>query len=120
MLTDAASVCLIADAKPATEAAGLAVARVAADEAEILSIVVARRMRRGGLATRLLGQLLSGLRQRGIRLVFLEVGEDNVAAIALYANFGFVAVGKRDAYYKRDDGSTPAALVMRLDLDRRA
>lgn len=96
--------------------AGFVLARIAADEAEILSIVVARSSRRQGVGAALLTHLLSSLAQHRVAALFLEVEEENAAAIALYRHFGFGEVGKRKSYYKRADGSSPAALVMRRSL----
>jgi ribosomal-protein-alanine N-acetyltransferase len=60
--------------------------------------------------------------RHGAEAVFLEVAEDNAAAIALYANNKFVEVGRRPGYYSRKDGRV-TALVMRRDVtatDRRS
>ncbi|WP_332681005.1 GNAT family N-acetyltransferase [Bosea sp. (in: a-proteobacteria)] len=100
----------------AAEPAGFVMSRLAADEAEILSIVVARTGRRAGLARSLLGAHLAQLSARGVNRLFLEVDEGNAAAIGLYRQFGFVDVGRREGYYPKADGSRAAALVMRLDL----
>ena len=43
--------------------------------------------------------------------MFLEVGIDNPAALALYAGLGFAKVGMRKGYYSGTD-----ALVLRLPL----
>ena len=92
---------------------GFILSRIAADEAEILSIVIAKNARRKGVGGQLLTTHLSALAQSGAQTVFLEVDELNVSALALYRHFGFEKVGERKAYYKRKDGSSPAALVMR-------
>ena len=47
----------------------------------------------------------------GAASLFLEVGADNPAALALYAGLGFTRVGMRKAYYNGGD-----ALVLRLSL----
>jgi ribosomal-protein-alanine N-acetyltransferase len=98
------------------EPAGFVLSRLAADEAEILSIVVARSGRRSGCGRALLAAHLAQLAARGVRRLFLEVEEGNAAAIALYQRFGFAMVGRREGYYPKADGSRAAALVMRLDL----
>ena len=95
---------------------GFVLARIAADEAEILSIVVARGARRQGIGAALMTHALSALTQNGVVALFLEVEEENAAALALYRHFGFDEVGKRKSYYKRADGSSPAALIMRRSL----
>jgi [ribosomal protein S18]-alanine N-acetyltransferase len=95
---------------------GFIMSRSAVDEAEILSIVVAKKARRKGVAAQLLISHLACLAQAGAKSLFLEVDELNSAAIALYQQFGFQKVGLRKAYYQREDGSTPAALVMKREL----
>lgn len=92
---------------------GFIISRVAADEAEILSVAVAKNARQKGVGGQLLNLHLSALAQSGAKAVFLEVDELNLAAIALYKHFGFAIVGTRKAYYKRTDGSSPSALVMK-------
>jgi len=96
---------------------GFVLSRCAADEAEILSIAVERRHRGAGLAGRLLRAHLGRLSAGGVRHLFLEVDEGNAAARALYARSGFAEVGRRTGYYRRPDGSTANALVLRRDLD---
>jgi ribosomal-protein-alanine N-acetyltransferase len=98
------------------EPCGFAMSRVAADEAEVLSIVVAGARRRSGLGQALLAAHLAQLAARGVTRLFLEVEESNAPAIALYRRFGFATVGRREGYYPKPDGSRVAALVMRLDL----
>ncbi len=93
--------------------AGFAITRVAADEAELLSIGVIEAFRRKGVATRLIGQVIDYVGARGARNLFLEVAEDNVAAQALYREHGFTRVGRRPDYYRARDGSATAALTLR-------
>ena len=97
-------------------AGGFILARLAADEAEILTVAVSPRNRRTGLGWRLMGAVVSQLRAEGIEKLFLEVDEGNASAIALYNKMGFAKVAERAAYYQRDGGARSAALVMRLDL----
>lgn len=116
---------LLADASVATDGvfprhasqpAGFVMSRLAADEAEILSIVIAPGHRRSGLAATLLGAHLSRLAGSGVAQVFLEVEEGNVAAERLYRHLGFREVGRRKGYYPKPDGSRATAVAMRLDL----
>jgi [ribosomal protein S18]-alanine N-acetyltransferase len=95
--------------------AGFILSRIAADEAEILSVAVDAARRGGGVAGRLLDLHLSALAGRGARTVFLEVDDDNVAARRLYARRHFREVGRREAYYAREGGGS-RALVLRRDL----
>lgn len=96
----------------------LALGRVGADEAELLTIAVAGTWRRFGLARMLIDAVTDEARARGARQLFLEVAEDNVAARALYEGKSFQSVGRRRGYYARSDGSTTDALTMRRDLAR--
>lgn len=118
MLTDAA---IIGDGATMSgwpsQLAGFALSRIAADEAEILSIGVRRARQGRGVAARLLGRHLSRVAQRGVREMFLEVEEGNAPAIALYRRFGFAEVGRRPSYYRKQDGSAANAIVMRRPLD---
>ncbi|WP_122048719.1 ribosomal protein S18-alanine N-acetyltransferase [Asaia bogorensis] len=92
--------------------AGILLVRQCLDEAEILTIAVARTHQRKGLARRMMQESTEHLVKRGARCLFLEVSVRNVAATALYEGQGFVDCGLRRSYYS--DGSD--ALVMRYDL----
>lgn len=91
---------------------GLILVRVAADEAEILTLAVVPAARRHGIAATLLRQAIVALRDLGARALFLEVAVNNTAALALYRRAGFTDVGRRRRYYP--DGSD--ALVLRRDM----
>lgn len=95
---------------------GFALSRAVLGEAEVLSVVVAAACRRGGQGGRLLGAHLGALSAEGVRRVHLEVEEGNAPALALYTRFGFQAVGRREGYYRRPDGSRVAAVTMSLPL----
>ena len=95
---------------------GFSLCRIAADEAELLSIAVAASTRRNGIARRLMQAQLDALRREPLRALFLEVDEGNGAARALYGRFGFQEAGRRKGYYA-GKGSAPAdALILRLPL----
>jgi [ribosomal protein S18]-alanine N-acetyltransferase len=96
--------------------AGFVLARLAAGEAEILTIAVARSHRRQGLGRQLMDAVLRRLHAERAEALFLEVDETNVAAIALYRRLGFHEVGKRPAYYQTAGQQKASALVMRRDL----
>jgi ribosomal-protein-alanine N-acetyltransferase len=49
-------------------------------------------------------------------VLFLEVEDSNAPALALYERQGFREVARREAYYRKADGSAATALVMRVDL----
>jgi ribosomal-protein-alanine N-acetyltransferase len=90
--------------------------RLAADEAEILSVAVAARSQGRGLARKLLDLHLRRLAGLSARAVFLEVDEHNAAAIRLYDRAGFREVARRPNYYPGAGGKPAAALVLRRDL----
>ncbi|MBV9750076.1 MAG: GNAT family N-acetyltransferase [Acetobacteraceae bacterium] len=90
------------------ERGGLALARVIADEAELLTIAVHPAARRQGIGRTLLTAVLSEAARRGAVTVFLEVAESNAPAHALYASLAFTPVGRRKGYYASAD-----ALVLR-------
>jgi ribosomal-protein-alanine N-acetyltransferase len=95
---------------------GFVLFRVAADEAEVLTIAVDPACRRQGAGRRLLDAAVGRVRSRGARALYLEVGADNGAARALYGRVGFSEVGRRAAYYRRGDRATADAVVMCLRL----
>ena len=94
---------------------GFVLARVAAGEAEILTLAVAPAARGKGLGRSLLQAAINKAQVMGAQTMFLEVGADNPRALALYAGLGFAKVGTRKAYYSALSGSTDAA-VLRLSL----
>jgi [ribosomal protein S18]-alanine N-acetyltransferase len=98
--------------------AGVILSRYAVDEAEVLTIVMARRLRGQGLAARLLAAHVTGLSRRGVRRLLLEVDAANEPAIALYRRAGFATVGERRGYYPRPDGTRANALVMAFEFDQ--
>jgi ribosomal-protein-alanine N-acetyltransferase len=90
---------------------GFALGRVAAGEAELLTLVVSRGLRRHGMGRGLLLAFEEGARARGASEAFLEVAADNVPAVALYREKGWLVVGTRSGYYEGTD-----ALQMRKGL----
>jgi ribosomal-protein-alanine N-acetyltransferase len=94
---------------------GFVMSRMAADEAEILSIAILPARRSRGLAGRLLRLHLGRLAGLGMRVVFLEVDPDNQPAIRLYRRAGFQEVAQRPNYYAKGAMTSPA-IVLRRDL----
>jgi ribosomal-protein-alanine N-acetyltransferase len=95
---------------------GFILTRWAADEAEILSVAVARSARGCGLGHALLRRNLQRLAGLGIRDVFLEVSADNTSALRLYRRMGFDEVGKRERYYGSAATLESTALVLKREL----
>jgi [ribosomal protein S18]-alanine N-acetyltransferase len=96
--------------------AGFIISRLVLDEAEILSVAVARAQQGHGLARRLLDLHLRRLAGLGARAVFLEVDENNRPAIRLYTRAGFREISRRADYYAAVGAKPTAALVLRRDL----
>ena len=98
---------------------GLILLRVAADEAEILTIGVVPEQRRRHGAARLLDRAIAQCAARGVGVVFLDVADDNEPARRFYAREGFIEIGARPSYYARGAAPAAAARIMsrRLSLD---
>lgn len=99
---------------------GLILLRVAADEAEILTIGVVPRLRRRHGAARLLEQAMAHCVARGVGVVFLDVADDNEPARRFYAREGFTEIGARPSYYARGVAPAVAARMMSRRLLRDA
>lgn len=99
-------------ASEADEPVGMALARVAADEAEVLAIGVLPERRRCGAGRALLSALTLSCAGRGALRLFLEVACDNAAAQALYAASGFTVVGRRPGYYASPSGASVDGLIL--------
>lgn len=100
-----------------TKLYGFVLSRAAADEAEILTLAVEPAMRRHGVATTMLGGHLQRLQCAGVKVLFLEVDEQNSAARALYARLGFETAGRRVGYYRGRNGVRTSALILRRRMD---
>jgi ribosomal-protein-alanine N-acetyltransferase len=96
--------------------AGFALIRTVADESELLSIAVDPRWRGKGVGRALMDAVFADLMMSPARRMFLEVDEQNHAAIRLYEKLGFSTISSRKGYYPRPDGSAATALVMARDL----
>ena len=84
--------------------------------ADLVAIAVVPAHRRHGLAAGLLGAVVADAERRGEALLALTVAEDNVAAIGLFARFGFhmipgsaghYAGGQRSRRMVRPAGASP-------------
>ena len=95
---------------------GFILLRAVADEAEILTLAVRPVTRRRGLGARLVSEGGTAAATRGATRLFLEVADDNAAALALYARAGFAEAGRRPGYYARPDGGRRDALILALNL----
>ena len=106
LLTDYNTIALVA--KVDGEIAGFIIAQVEVEEntefGHIITINVSPKCRHKKIATNLLKEIESLLKQKGIAECRLEVREDNHAAIKLYKTLGYQTVGKLERYYGTKHG----------------
>ncbi len=107
-------------AQPSTfllhEPGGFLLARVIADEAELLTLATDPAQRRQGIARRLVAGFVAKAATLGATSAFLEVAEDNTPARALYTQTGFAEVGRRRRYFTTPEGRSIDALILRRAL----
>jgi ribosomal-protein-alanine N-acetyltransferase len=94
-------------------AAGFALSRAVLDEEELLLLAVVPQYRRRGLGARLLRQFIDDARSRGMRRLFLEMRDGNVAE-ALYRRHGFTSIARRRHYYRRGSHGPRDAITFAL------
>ena len=90
--------------------------RLTLEELEILTIACSPSEQRQGYAFMLMMELLSVTKKEGGHSVFLEVAADNIAARALYRRLGFDQAGCRKNYYKRRNGLSCDAFLLKKSL----
>lgn len=97
------------------EVIGYGVLSVAAGEAHVLNVCVARAQQGEGHGKHLMKRLIDLARWHQAERVFLEVRPSNTRAVALYDQLGFNEIGKRPNYYPSKRGREDA-IVMALEL----
>lgn len=106
LLTDNNSTGLVAELNG--EIVGFVIGRTRRDKksatGHILTIDVSRKHRRKGIGLRLLQEIERVFRPKGVRVCFLEVREDNMAALNMYQKFGYRKVERLDNYYGNAHG----------------
>ena len=90
-------------ARDEQEAVGFSLARVVADEAELLLLVVKKKDQRRGTGKLLLERFFEDSAERGAEKLYLEVRDGN-SAVELYKSLGFAEAGRRSKYYTGSDG----------------
>lgn len=103
---------LVEELNNAGAAIAMMVYRVAFEQADVLTIAVLPKWRRRGIAKLLVEQLLKDCREAGVKEIFLEVEDGNIAGLKLYEQAGFKNISRRKLYYQQLDGSLTDALVM--------
>lgn len=98
------------------DARGFALGRALAGEAELLTLAVHPDHRRAGLGRALVAGFETAAWAGGATVAFLEVAENNAAAVALYVAAGYARAGCRPGYYAGPDGRRVDALMLRKAL----
>ena len=101
LLTDYNAIGLVARIN--SEIAGFIIGRIDVERnvtsGHILTLDVLPSYRRKGIAQRLLLEIETIFKERGIKESRLEVREGNVAALNLYQRLGYKKVGRLEKYY---------------------
>ena len=94
----------------------------AVDELHLLNITVSPKLRKLGLASRMMAAIEGVAAQQYMPRIILEVRPSNLAAVTLYQKLGYEQIGIRKNYYPADPqlGTREDALVMvkSIKLDR--
>ena len=101
-------VCAVEDG----EIVGYACETVLFENAEVDNIAVAKSCRRRGVGKKLLKKLETEAKERGARVILLEVRVSNAPAMTMYLKEGFKGIYVRPRYYP--DGED--AVVMQKEL----
>jgi RimJ/RimL family protein N-acetyltransferase len=104
----------VAEAEDGTVVGRLSIARdqhPASRHVADVGLMVSQPHRRRGIGRALLGAAVDWAREQGVRKLELHVFPHNVAAIALYEQFGFLREGYRKAHYRRGDEYVDAILM---------
>ena len=103
-------------AKKENEIVGFAGIWIAIDIAHITNIVVKKDLRKQGIGTIILQELIKLCKELKMNEVTLEVNENNSKAINLYKKFGFEQVGLRKKYYKNTDNAIIMTKTIKSDV----
>jgi ribosomal-protein-alanine N-acetyltransferase len=106
LLTDYNTIGLIA--KSESEIAGFIIIQLENEDdalfGHIITLNVATKYRRKGVAQTILHETEKILKSRGITECRLEVRQDNTSAIKLYQHLGYQEIGKLERYYGKKHG----------------
>ncbi|GHT92326.1 N-acetyltransferase GCN5 [Alphaproteobacteria bacterium] len=84
------------------------------EESDLLQICVLPEYRRKGIGKALLEEAKTYAQSNGIEKIFLEVAVNNSSAIKLYESAGFQKLFERKGYYRSDESSIDAAVMVCL------
>jgi len=106
LITDSNSVILVSRVKG--EIVGFIIGKTYMDKkpatGQILTIDVSPNQRRKGIGKRLLHEIEKTLKDKGVKICYLEARENNIVALSLYHKFGYKKVGKLENYYGNAHG----------------
>ncbi len=95
-------------AKADNEIAGFIIAQIEIENdtlfGHIVTINVLPTFRRKGIGRKMLQEIETILKQKGITECHLEVREDNSQALKLYQNSGYQKIGRLEKYYGKANG----------------
>jgi len=77
----------------------------AVDELHLLNITVAPKLRRLGIAVRMMKAIEGIAASRKMPRIILEVRPSNIPAITLYQSLGYETIGVRKGYYPADEST---------------
>jgi [ribosomal protein S18]-alanine N-acetyltransferase len=98
------------------ETAGFILGRLAADEAEILTVGVCKDWQRMGIGRRLVEAMARAAKKAEAHRLHLEVSVTNAPALLLYKRLGFQECGRRKSYYERPGAAPEDAINLALPL----
>jgi ribosomal-protein-alanine N-acetyltransferase len=103
-------------ARPEADApfAGFLIAWHVADELHVLNVATLPALRRRGVGRALMDEALRYATETGVRILLLEVRRSNRAAIKLYRDLAFTALGVRRGYYA-DNNEDAIEMILALD-----
>jgi len=106
LITDSNSVILVSRVKD--EIVGFIIGKTYMDKkpaaGQILTIDVSPKHRRKGIGQRLLHKIEKTLKDKGVKICYLEVRENNFVALSLYQKLGYKRVGRLENYYGNAHG----------------
>ncbi len=79
------------------------------EEAQITNVAIMPEYRGRGIGTRLFGEIIQRVKEKGVTAMTLEVRPTNAPALAIYTGYGFKEAGRRPKYYQ-DNGED--AIIM--------
>ena len=77
----------------------------AVDELHLLNITIAPKLRRLGIAVRMMKAIEGIAASRQMPRIILEVRPSNIPAITLYQSLGYETIGVRKGYYPADEST---------------